>query len=95
VLLALLSGGVLPATKIDISAFLRKRARFEGSTLRSRDLEYQIKLRDLFVELVLPGLLSGVYKHHVDRVFKWEDIREAHELLERNGTMGKVVCVVE
>lgn len=94
VLLGLLGGPMLPEN-VNISAILRKRVRFEGSTLRSRDVQYQNKLRDLFVKLVLPGLLSGLYTHHVDRVFSWENIREAHELLERNGTMGKVICVVD
>ncbi|KAL1953524.1 hypothetical protein VTO42DRAFT_2622 [Malbranchea cinnamomea] len=94
VLLGLLGGSIL-LEKVDISAFLRKRARLEGSTLRSRDIAYQTDLRNLFVKTVLPGLLDGTFEHHIDRVFKWEDIRLAHELLERNETKGKVVCTID
>ena len=94
VLLALLGGAILPE-KVNISAFLRKRARFEGSTLRSRDVAYQTNLRDLFVKYVLPGLLDGTFKHHTDKVFKWEEVQKAHDVLERNETMGKVICVID
>ncbi|KAK2747778.1 hypothetical protein FQN57_001808 [Myotisia sp. PD_48] len=94
VLLGLLGGGILP-DKVDIRPFLAKRLRFEGSTLRSRDLKYQIKLRELFEVMVLPELVTGEYNHHVDSVFKWEDVGKAHELLERNATKGKLVCTID
>lgn len=93
VLLALLGGTVLPE-KVNISAFLRKRVRLEGSTLRSRDVVYQRNLRDLFVKYVLPGLRDGTFEHHTDKVFKWEEVQQAHETLQRNETMGKVICVI-
>lgn len=83
---------------VDIGAFVSKRIRFQGSTLRSRDPEYQGKLRDLFVEKVLPGLIGkgqNVFQSHVDQVMSWHDIGKAHEALERNQTMGKIVCRVD
>ena len=55
--LGVLGGTVLPE-KTDISAFIMKRASFVGSTLRSRDPEYQGKLRDVFAEEVLPKLVK-------------------------------------
>jgi NADPH:quinone reductase-like Zn-dependent oxidoreductase len=91
--LGLLNGSATGGN-IDISAFLRKRARFEGSTLRSRSEEYQIKLRDLFEEFVLPGILSGELKHIIERVVPWENIIDAHETVERNETKGKIVCTI-
>lgn len=93
VMLGLLGGSILPE-KVNIAPLLRKRARVEGSTLRSRDLEYQIRLRDLFVKKVMPGLLDGTYEHHTEKVFNWEDVALAHEMLESNETKGKLVCVV-
>ena len=86
-----LSGTKLPAG-VDIGAFVRKRVRFEGSSLRSRDEAYQGRLRDQLVEHVVPGVESGVFKVFVERVFPWEEIREAHRLMEGNQTKGKVVC---
>lgn len=91
--LGLLSGGVL-AKGTDISAFLRKRLRFEGSGLRSRDLEYQVRLRDLLEEKAMGGLKRGELKVYIEKVFPWEDIVEAHKLMETNETKGKIICTI-
>ncbi|KAI1749745.1 putative ToxD-like zinc binding oxidoreductase [Xylaria castorea] len=89
-----LDGPVAP-TNVNIAGFLTKRARVQGSQLRSRSLEYQIRLRDFFEANVLPGLVDGRFKHVVECVMPWERIQEAHLLLESNQTKGKVVCVIE
>lgn len=93
VLLGLLDG-VRTAGPFDVAALITKRARVQGSQLRSRSLEYLVRLREFFEAHVLPKLLDGRLRHVVERVVGWERIREAHELLEGNQTMGKVVCVV-
>ncbi|KEY74425.1 hypothetical protein S7711_04465 [Stachybotrys chartarum IBT 7711] len=62
----------------------------EGSTRRTRSLEYQIKLRDLFVKHVLPKLVSGQLTHALDLTLPWEDVAKAHEAMETNATKGKV-----
>ncbi|KAI5303030.1 hypothetical protein KEM56_000102 [Ascosphaera pollenicola] len=91
--LAFLGGIKLPAG-VDISYILRKRLRYEGSTLRSRKPEYQGKLRDIFIERALPGIEKGDFKVFVDRVFPMEQIADAHRLMESNQTKGKIVCTV-
>lgn len=88
-----LSGTKLPAG-MDIGAFVRKRIRFEGSSLRSRDEGYQKRLRDLFEEHALPGLRDGRLKVFIERVYPWEEVVDAQKLLEQNGTMGKIICTV-
>lgn len=87
------SGTVLP-DGTDIGAILWKRIRFEGSTLRSRDLEYQGRLKALFVERALPRIECGQFKIHVEKTFPWTDIVQAHKLLESNTTQGKIVCTI-
>ncbi|KAI9725527.1 MAG: hypothetical protein M1828_003015 [Chrysothrix sp. TS-e1954] len=88
-------GGAALAGETDISAVLRKRLRIEGSTLRSRDEVYQGRLRRLFEREVLPGVVSGVLKGHVDRVLSWRDVGRGHECLEGNENTGKIVCRVD
>ena len=90
--LGYLSGTKLPAG-VDISAFVRKRVRYEGSSLRSRDTEYQGKLRDK-LEQYLPNFENGKFKVFIEKVFDWNDIQEAHKLMESNKTKGKIICVV-
>jgi NADPH:quinone reductase-like Zn-dependent oxidoreductase len=90
--------GFMGGTKVpdgtDISAFIRKRCTFVGSSLRSRDEGYQGKLRDRLVEHALPKMRDGRFKLFVEKVFSWEDIQEAHRLMEGNKTKGKVICTI-
>lgn len=60
--LGTMSGTSLDGKGVDMGAFIRKRVRFEGSTLRSRDEEYQGRLRDQLVEHALPKLRDGTFK---------------------------------
>lgn len=91
--LAFLGGTKLPEG-VDISPILLKRLRIEGSTLRSRDEEYQRKLRDSLVEHAMPKFENGEFKVFVQKVFKMDDVVEAHKLMESNQTMGKIICTV-
>ncbi|KAI9808714.1 MAG: hypothetical protein M1825_003866 [Sarcosagium campestre] len=88
--LGAMSGTRLPAG-VDISAFVMKRVRFEGTTLRSRDVAYQARLRDMLVEHALPRLVDGRFKVFLDRIFRFEDIVEAHKFMESNKSMGKII----
>ncbi|KAF8447091.1 hypothetical protein BDZ91DRAFT_117050 [Kalaharituber pfeilii] len=94
VLLALLSGGVVKEG-VDIAPILFKRLRIEGSTLRSRNLEYQQILRDKLVDLALEGIRKGQLKVYIEKVFSWKDTTEAHKLIESNNTQGKVICLID
>lgn len=91
--LGFLGGAKLPEG-IDISRLLVKRLRYEGSSLRSRDEEYQGKLRNMLVEHALPRFVDGRFKIFVEKVFKMEEVQEAHKLLESNKTKGKIICTV-
>ena len=90
VYLATLSGGKV---EIDIMQILYKRLRIQGTTLRSRDLDYQSDLRAQFETLAWPYLKSGVFKAHIDKVYNWKDIVSAQGRMERNeGDGGKIIC---
>lgn len=88
-------GGAVVKDPVDIGRFLRKRCRFEGSSLRSRDEQYQGKLRDTLVEHALPRLKDGRFTVPVEKVFKMSEIKEAHELMESNQTKGKLICTID
>lgn len=94
VLLGLMGGGKLP-DGVNIAPLLFKRVRVEGSTLRSRDVEYQGKLRDTLVDHALPKFVDGSFKVFIEKVLPFEQIEEAHNLLESNTTKGKIICVFE
>lgn len=90
--------GVMSGTKlkegVDIGAFVRKRVRFEGSTLRSRDVSYQGKLRDRLESIAMPKFQDGSFKIFVEKVFPWEQVIDAHKLMEKNVSKGKIICTI-
>ena len=90
--LGAMSGTKLPAG-VDIGAFVRKRIRIEGSSLRSRDAEYQGRLRDKLEEY-LAKFEDGTFKLFIERVLPWEQIVEAHQLLEKDTSKGKIICTI-
>jgi len=92
VALGFLGGTKLPAG-VDISAFVRKRIIYEGSSLRSRDPGYQGKLRDK-LESYLPHFENGRFKVFIEKTFEWDQIVDAHKLMESNKTKGKIVCLI-
>ena len=92
--LGFLGGNKLPGG-IDIGRFLIKRVRYEGSGLRSRDEAYQGRLRDMLEEHALPRFVDGRFKVVVERVFKMEEIQQAHELMASSQTKGKIICTVD
>ena len=93
VLLGNMGGATVPKD-LNIAPLLLKRIRYEGSTLRSRDEDYQGKLRNTLVEHALPKFIDGCYKVFVEKVMPWEKVVEAHQLLESNQTKGKIICTI-
>ncbi|KAI1748055.1 zinc-binding alcohol dehydrogenase domain-containing protein 2 [Xylaria castorea] len=91
VMLGLMGGSKLEG--VDIGMLLFKRIRVEGSTLRSRDPEYQGRLKDRLAEYI-PHFESGKLKVRIDSVFPMEDVIKAHELMEKDVTTGKIICTV-
>lgn len=91
VMLGLMGGATVPSA--DIGKLLAKRLRIQGSTLRSRDEEYQGKLRDS-LEKYLADFDSGRLKIVIDTVLPWEQIQDAHRYMEDGKNSGKIVCTI-
>ncbi|EAL71372.1 hypothetical protein DDB_G0272440 [Dictyostelium discoideum AX4] len=86
-----LSGSHIKDTAADITPILGKRLTIKGSTLRNRDNDYKADLVAQFSKRYLTLFESGELKPIVDKVFNVSEIKEAHEYLEANKNMGKVV----
>ncbi|MGQ9642976.1 MAG: NAD(P)H-quinone oxidoreductase [Ignavibacterium sp.] len=89
ILLATLSGGNVE--DFDLRQILVKRLKIIGSTLRSRSLEYQIKLTKDFKEFAYDKISSGRIKPVIDKIFDWKDVIKAHKRMEENKNIGKIV----
>ena len=73
---------------------LSKRLKVWGTVLRARPLEEKIEVTQQFADEVVPLLANGVLRPNVDSIFKLGDIAKAHQRLESNETLGKVVIEI-
>lgn len=84
-----LMGGA--SAELALSGLLAKRARVQGSVLRSRPLEEKAALAQAFSRAALPLFERGALRPVVDCVMPMAEVRQAHQRMERNETFGKIV----
>jgi NADPH:quinone reductase-like Zn-dependent oxidoreductase len=73
---------------------MHKRAEVRGTVLRARPLEEKILAARALQIHIAPLLESGTLRPVVDRVLPLERASEAHAVMQRNETFGKVVLEV-
>jgi putative PIG3 family NAD(P)H quinone oxidoreductase len=78
-------------SEIDLGLLLRKRATIIGTTLRGRSIEEKAEATRLFASSVLPLVSRGAIRPVIDRVYPANEIRDAHERMESNASLGKIV----
>ncbi|KAF9265274.1 quinone oxidoreductase putative [Marasmius fiardii PR-910] len=97
VMLGMLSGTKVP--EFDLKDILYKRLRIQGSTLRSRSVEYQADLIRRFTTDFLSDLTGihgkGSVKTYIHKVYSWKDIQAAHKHMEESANIGKIVVEVD
>lgn len=81
--------------QIDHSIVMRKRLRIIGTSLRTRSVEEKATATRLFAQQVVPLLASDLVRPVVDRVYKIDEVRAAHQRLESNESFGKVVLMID
>jgi NADPH:quinone reductase len=78
-------------SEIDLGLIMRKRAAIIGTMLRGRSTEEKAEATRLFASSVLPLVSRGAIRPVIDRVYPVDEIREAHERMESNVGLGKIV----
>jgi tumor protein p53-inducible protein 3 len=78
----------------DLGQLMKKRIQLTGTTLRNRGAEYKAKLIADFAASALPAIHNRIIRPHVDRVFNFAEIAEAHKYMERNQSTGKIVVQI-
>lgn len=76
---------------LPLGVILGKRLMLRGTVLRARPLEEKIAATRAFAAQVGPLLARGIVRPVVDRIFPLDQIAEAHQYLQSNGSFGKVV----
>lgn len=88
ILVGLTSGS---SADFDLGIALRKRLKIIGTVLRGRSIEEKAEAVSKFARDVVPLIKSGEVKPNVDKVFRFEEVAEAHRYLESNKSFGKVI----
>ena len=81
--------------EVNIRAIVRRRLTLTGSTLRPRPASYKGAIAAELVQHVWPLIERGRIVTRIHALFPWEQVREAHEMLDQNEQIGKVVLLVE
>ena len=81
--------------EVNIRAIVRRRLTLTGSTLRPRPAAYKGAIARELVQQVWPLLEQGRITTRIHAVFSWDEVREAHRMLDQNEQIGKVVLAIE
>ncbi|MFD0869742.1 Quinone oxidoreductase 1 [Chlamydia abortus] len=89
VLIGLMGGSHIQ--NLDLNRLLMRRIQLIGSTLRSRPVTEKIELTRQFNEFASRRFAEGRMQPVIDSVWELEQVNEAHERMERNENIGKIV----
>lgn len=92
ILIGLLGGSVVE--KVDLRDILFKRIQLKATTLRSQTNEEKALLTKQFTSFALPKFKKGLLMPVIDTVFDWKDVMTAHERMEANENIGKIILNV-
>lgn len=82
-------------TEIDLKNVYVRNVRLIGSTLRSRAPEVKAQILAELVEKVWPKVATGEVKPTIFKVLPITQAEDAHDLLYKSASAGKVILTVE
>jgi putative PIG3 family NAD(P)H quinone oxidoreductase len=79
---------------LDFGLMMRKRVQIIGTVLRARSAEEKAAATRRFNAHVVPLLARSIVRPVVDRIYKMNEVRAAHERMETNASFGKIVLMI-
>lgn len=80
---------------VDVRSLVRRRLTMTGSTLRPRPPAYKGRLAEELVAQVWPLIEAGRIITRVHSVLPFDEVAAAHEILDANRQIGKVVLAID
>jgi tumor protein p53-inducible protein 3 len=93
VIIATMGGGRVEM--LDLRQILSRRLQIIGSTLRARALEEKIELTSDFSEFALTRFADGRLVPIIDKIWDWKEVKHAHDYMEENKNIGKLVLTIK
>ena len=84
-----------PTAEVNVRQLVRRRLTMTGSTLRPRPAAYKGRLASELVSRVWPLLETGSITTRIHAALPLDEVRLAHEILDENRQIGKVVLIVD
>lgn len=81
--------------ELNLNQILSRRLQIIGTALRSRSLDDKIKLTSEFSRFAMPRFANGRLEPIIDTVFDWKDVVRAHEYMETNANIGKIILKID
>lgn len=82
-------------SSVNVGKLLPKRATLIGTVLRPRPIEEKIAITQRFAAEMLPLFEQGNLRPVIDSRYPIEAIAEAHERMESNANVGKIVVDIQ
>jgi len=79
---------------VNLGRLLQRRQSLIGVVMRSRSVQEKIELTRAFARVSLPLFSDGRLQPLVDSVFPLSDVARAHQRMEANENLGKIVLAV-
>lgn len=92
VILSMLGGRY--SDSVDVAKLLMKRANIHATTLRNRSDAYKSELIAQFMKDFYPLLQSQQLTPVIGHIFHWQEVNQAHSVMEANQNIGKLVLMV-
>ncbi|QNT79014.1 NAD(P)H-quinone oxidoreductase [Entomobacter blattae] len=89
ILIALIGGA--KATNANLGLVLRNRLTIRGTTLRPRSNAFKAEIAQQLYTKIWPLLEKGVIKPIVSKVYPFQDVVQAHKMMESGNLIGKIV----
>ena len=83
-----------PKSDINLWTMMSKRLTITGSTLRARDDSFKAEIASQLLKNDWPLFASGCVKPIIHSTFALNDAAKAHELMESNQHIGKIILTV-
>lgn len=93
VLIGILGGATIE--KVNLMDLLLKRIQLTGTLLTPRSDEYKVALTTEFYYKTKHLFVNHKLRPIVDQVFPFDQIQQAHEHMESNKNMGKIILKVD
>lgn len=90
--IAFLNGSTV---NIDLMPIMLKRITYTGSTLRARSLAMKTRLVRNLEKDIIPGLKNDDFKPVIFKTFQFEQVKDAHLLMEQSHHIGKIVLIID